>query len=246
MNKIRKILEDVKSGSRSVEEALESMKALPYEDIEFAKIDTHRDLRKGFPETIYAPGKRTEEIEEIVKHMISVSEPILITKADKDVYERLKKLVNKIEYNDKAKMIVVGEKRKTQTQKTILVVAAGTSDIPVAEEAAFTCEAMGSKTARVYDVGVAGLHRLLDKRGILASASVIIVVAGMEGALPSIVSGLVSCPVIAVPTSVGYGANLKGISALLTMLNSCSSGMGVVNIDNGFGAGYLASVIIRV
>lgn len=241
--KIKKLLEDVKSGRIQVNEAIEKLRGLPYEDLGFVKIDTHRSLRKGFPEVIFCQGKSVEQIKEIVGRMSKGSRTILAMRATEGVYKALRGVSDKVEYHPEAKAILIGEKSEVRTTRTILVVTGGTADIPVAEEAAITAEAMGNKVERLYDVGVAGLHRLLDAKEKLFSANVLIVVAGMEGALPSVVGGLVNRPVIAVPTSVGYGANFQGLSALLAMLSSCAPGVAVVNIDNGFGAGYIASLI---
>lgn len=242
----RKLLKQVQKGEISVEEALSRLRHLPYEDIEYAKIDTHRSLRKGFPEVIFCQGKTIQQIQGIVEKMLSLGELILGMRASQEIYEGVKEVAGHAEYNALAKAFYIGEKPKVKYKGTICIVSAGTADLPVAEEAAFTAEMMGNRIERLYDVGVAGLHRLLDKKEILTSATVLVVVAGMEGALPSVVGGLVDKPVIAVPTSVGYGANLGGLSALLTMLTSCVPGIGVVNIDNGFGAGYLAGLINRL
>jgi len=242
----RQLLEEVQKGRISVEEALTRLRHLPYEDIEYAKIDTHRTLRKGFPEVIFCEGKTVQQIQGIVEKMLSHGELILGMRASLEVFEGVKKIAERAEYNPLARAFFIGEKPKVKYKGTICIVSAGTADLPVAEEAALTAEMMGNRIERLYDVGVAGLHRLLDKKEILTSANVLVVVAGMEGALPSVVGGLVDKPVIAVPTSVGYGANLGGISALLTMLTSCVPGIGVVNIDNGFGAGYLAGLINRL
>lgn len=211
----------------------------------FAEVDVDRSRRRGFPEVIYSPGKTPQQIELIAQKILKSKQPLLITKSGKKIYSYLKKKIKGLKYNSKAKAIYSQNLKKNYTNKdrVILVITAGTSDIPIAEEAILTLQMMGYFIKRLYDVGVAGVHRILDKQDLLQEASVIIVVAGMEGALASVVSGLTSRPVIAVPTSCGYGANFKGLSALLTMLNSCSPGVGVVNIDNGFGAGYLAGLI---
>jgi NCAIR mutase (PurE)-related protein len=239
--KIREILEDVRAGKTDVAEALNMLKSLPYEDLGFAKIDTHRDLRRGFPEVIFCKGKTTEQILGIIEK--SGNNLIMGTKVNKDVYEAIKKKRADAVYHEAARIALLGNRKQKRTTKTILVVSAGTADQPVAEEAAVTAEAMGNPVERLYDVGVAGVHRLLDNKERLFNANVIIVVAGMEGALASVIGGLVDKPVIAVPTSVGYGASFEGLSALLTMLNCCSPGVVTVNIDNGFGAGYFASII---
>jgi hypothetical protein len=217
---------------------------LPYEDLEFAKIDTHREIRKGFPETIFCQGKTISQISQIIKKLPK-DQNILLTKANKNVYASVNTLYPAAQYNESAKTIVIQRYQPKQKKGTILILTAGTSDIPVAEEAVVTAELMGNKVETVYDVGVAGVHRLFDIKEKIFHANVIIVIAGMEGALASIVGGLASKPVIAVPTSVGYGASFKGIAPLLTMLNCCAEGVVVVNIDNGFGAGYFASLINR-
>jgi len=245
MNKedITAILEKVKSGEIEVDDAASSLKDLPFKDLGFAKVDNHRSLRNGFPEVIYCEGKSLDEIEAIVKEMLKHENNILASRASKEVYQRIKEIAPEAVYHERPRMIFIEKQKLEKTKSKILVVSGGTSDIPVAEEAVITAEALGNSVERLYDVGVAGIHRLLGNLDILNDAEVIITVAGMEGALASVVGGLVDKPVIAVPTSVGYGANFGGVSALLTMLNSCASGIGVVNIDNGFGAAYLASTI---
>lgn len=213
-------------------------------DLGFAKIDLQRKLRRGFPEVVFCQGKTRVQIKKIAGEIIKSGGPLLLTKLEKKDFDFLKKIFGKLKYNKLSRIAYIKSPQKTKFKKGIVLVAsAGTADIPVAEEASLTLEVMGSRVKRLYDVGVAGVHRLINNQKLLKQASVIVVVAGMEGALASIVSGLVSCPVVAVPTSIGYGANFKGLSALLTMLNCCSPGVGVVNIDNGFGAGYLASLI---
>lgn len=240
---MKKILENFKAGKVDLEEVLEKIKSLPYEDLEFAKIDTHRALRKGFPETIFCQGKTISQILKIIETMSKDNHNVLATKANKKIYAAVKKVYPDAEYNELAKTIVI-KRGKTKLKKgRILVITAGTSDIPIAEEAIVTAELMGNKVEKAYDVGVAGVHRLFDIKDKIFDANVIIVVAGMEGALASIVGGLTSKPVIAVPTSVGYGASFKGVAPLLTMMNCCAEGVVVVNIDNGFGAGYFASLI---
>ncbi len=243
---VERLLRDLKAGKVSVKEAMDSLRALPYEDLGFAKIDSHREIRRGIPEAVYCPGKTTEQIVAIVKRMVASRSLALATRASPEVYEHLKKSLDgaPVVYHDKARMVVAGRTPRAR-RGHVLVVTAGTSDIPVAEEAAVTAEALGNRVTRLYDVGVAGIHRVLDRRELLQGAKVVIVVAGMEGALPSVVAGLVDVPVIAVPTSVGYGASFDGLAALLGMMNACSPGVAVVNIDNGFGAGYLASTINR-
>ena len=244
--KITELLQNVKAGKVEIAEALSVLKALPYEDLGFAKIDTHRDLRKGFPEVILCKGKTLEQITKIVERHSLRNQVIMATKASKEVYQAVSKVRADASYYEAARIVVVGQERRKTTEKTILVVSAGTADLPVAEEAAVTAEVIGNTVERLYDVGVAGIHRLFDNTERLFHASVIVVVAGMEGALVSIVGGLVDKPLIAVPTSVGYGASFDGLAALLAMLNCCAPGVVVVNIDNGFGAGYFASIVNQV
>ena len=212
-----------------------------YHDLGFAKVDLHRIHRKGFPEVIYAKGKTYEQIEKISHRLLKEKQPLLVTKATQEQYLRLKKKFAGLQFNKQAGIIF--SKAKARKRGFVLIVTAGTSDIPVAEEARATLEVMGNKVKTLYDCGVAGIHRVLDKTKLLNKANAVIVIAGMEGALASVVGGLTKRPVIAVPTSVGYGASFKGLSALLTMLNCCAPGVAVVNIDNGFGAGYFASLI---
>lgn len=242
---MKKILQDFKAGKIDLAKVLEKIKSLPYEDLDFAKIDTHRSLRKGFPETIFCYGKTTSQILKIFETMSKRDHSILATKANKKIFSAVKKVYHEAEYNELAKTIVIRREKLKPKKGKILVITAGTSDIPVAEEAVVTAELMGNKIEKAYDVGVAGVHRLFDIKDKIFDANVIIVVAGMEGALASIVGGLSDKPVIAVPTSVGYGASFKGIAPLLTMMNSCAEGIVVVNIDNGFGAGYFASLVNR-
>jgi len=248
MNKerIKSLLDSVRAGSLTVDEAMEKMKSLPYDDLGFAKIDTHRSVRTGFPEVIFCEGKTVDQIREIVRRMMAQTSVILGMRASEEVYRAVREVTDRVEYRKEARAILVGEKPEPKSKGLILIVSAGTADLPVVEEAAVTAEVMGNRVEKLFDVGVAGVHRLLGNRERLYSANVIVVVAGMEGALPSVVGGLVDKPVIAVPTSVGYGANFHGLSALLTMLTSCVPGIGVVNIDNGFGAGYLAGLINRL
>jgi len=243
---LRKLLEDVRSGKTGIDEAVNSLKKLPFEDLGFAKVDHHRSIRKGFPEVIYSEGKTVEQIKTIVKRLMESDNNIMATRAGREVFEGIREVCGDAEYHELARIVVIRKKEVPVPEKRIAVVSAGTSDIPVAEEAAVTAEVMGNLVDRVYDVGVAGIHRLFANIDTLTGANVIIVVAGMEGALASVVGGMVDKPVIAVPTSVGYGASFGGLAALLTMLNSCASGIGVVNIDNGFGAGYLASLINKL
>jgi NCAIR mutase (PurE)-related protein len=221
------------------------MKDPGYKDLGFAKVDCARASRRGFPEVVYGKGKTREEIVRIAKRIVEHDGVLLITRSDEETYRAIKKIYPKARYYPKSGAICYSVKTPRKKHKKVLIITAGTSDIPVAEEAVATLEAMGEKVDLIYDAGVAGMHRLLDKRDRIEKAGVIIVIAGMEGALASVVSGLISKPVIAVPTSVGYGASFKGIAPLLTMLNSCSPGIAVVNIDNGFGAGYFASLINR-
>nr|WP_282706831.1 nickel pincer cofactor biosynthesis protein LarB [Natroniella acetigena] len=228
-----------------VESAMKQLKDLPFEDLGYAKVDHHRGLRNGYPEVIYCEGKSVDHIKGIVVKMLERNNNILATRANPEIYEALQDITDEIDYNELAKTVVIKKRELETTTSKILVVTGGTSDIPVAEEAVVTAQVLGNTVERLYDVGVAGIHRLLSNKNKLDEANIIITVAGMEGALASVVGGLVDKPVIAVPTSIGYGANFEGVSALLTMLNSCSSGIGVVNIDNGFGAAYLASTINR-
>ena len=235
----------VKKGQIGVDEAVDRLKTLPYEDIGFAKVDNHRSIRQGAPEIIFGQGKTPEQIVSIIRVLTKGGNDAIVTRTTREVFRKVKAVYKKALYNEQARMIVV-KKTARQARKNkglVLIISAGTSDIPVAEEAAVTAETMGNKVERLYDVGIAGIHRLLDNIDIIKAATVLVVVAGMEGALPSIVGGLVDKPVIAVPTSVGYGASFGGIAALLGMLNSCASGVSVVNIDNGFGAGYMANLI---
>ena len=243
--KLKTLLEDVKDGKLEISEALQSLRRLPFEDIGFAKVDHHRQLRTGFPEVIFCPGKTVERVKEISARILATGQLLLATRATLEMYEAVKSIDASARFNELGRTITVGEPAG-ELLEGILVVSAGTSDIPVAEETVETAQIMGNRVERLYDVGVAGLHRLLDNHEKLLSARVIVVVAGMEGALPSVVGGLVDIPVIAVPTSIGYGASFGGIAALLGMLNSCASGVTVVNIDNGFGAGYSAALINRL
>ena len=247
--RLKEILERLKKGEIGVEEALKLLKGFPFEDIGFAKLDTHRAIRKGFPEVVFCQGKTPAQVKKIVERLGSKNEVLLLTRASEPVFKAVKTIREDAVYHRVARLVVVGQShilsKEEPPGKEVLVLTAGTSDIPVAEEAAITCEVMRNKVVRLYDVGVAGLHRLFYYMDYLEKAGVIIVVAGMEGALASIVGGVVDKPVIAVPTSIGYGASFHGLSALLTMLNSCAPGVAVVNIDNGFGAGYFASLINR-
>lgn len=242
-NEIKKILDLVRDRRLSAEEALERLKVLPYEDIGFASIDHHRHIRQGMPEVILADGKTKEQVTEITKKMLMNKGDILITRATEEVFKGIKAIDKRARYNELGRTIVISVKRKGNGKGNILLVTAGTADIPFAEEARETALLFGSNVTSLYDVGVAGLHRILDRKEQILSARVIIVVAGMDGVLPSVIGGLVDKPVIAVPTSRGYGASFGGLAALLTMLNSCAAGVAVVNIDNGFGAASLAHKI---
>lgn len=237
-----RLLEEYKNSRLSHEEALKILKDLPFEDLEFARVDHHREIRKGIPEVVFGMGKTLDQIVEIVRRLNRSSSNILITRSQEDVYEALKKEFTEVEFWKHSRAIVIRKNRERTGKGKILVISAGTADIPVAEEAVLTADVFGNETDTLYDAGVAGVHRLLAERERLAAARVIIAVAGMEGALPSVVAGLVSAPVIAVPTSVGYGSHFSGLTPLLSMLNSCA-GVAVVNIDNGFGAAQFASII---
>ena len=236
---VKKLLQKVRSKTITVEHALEQLRTLPYEDIGFASIDHHRAIRQGFPEVIFCEGKTKAQIIDIARKLMKQGGSLLATRVQPEIARSLKRTIPRAVYYEDARVISV-EKRKATRIGRVLIVTAGTSDIPVAEEARITAEIMGSSVQTLFDVGVAGLHRLLDRRELLGEARVVVVVAGMDGVLPSVVGGLVNRPIIAVPTSQGYGASFGGLAALLTMLNACSSGIGVMNIDNGFGAGCLA------
>ena len=241
---IEKILFEFKNGQLSIEEAMDKIRYLPLEDIEYAVIDYNRELRVGCPEVIYGEGKSLEQIQGIVTNMKkNGAENILLTRVSSEAYDLVKKIYPNAVYHSSCRLIVIEENPFPKNKGIITIFSGGTTDIPVCEEAAITAEFLGNRIERVYDVGVAGLHRLLGKLDKIKQSNVIIVVAGMEGALASVIGGLTDKPVISVPTSIGYGANLGGIASLLSMLNSCASGVGVVNIDNGFGAGYLANNI---
>jgi hypothetical protein len=245
-NSIRKLFEQVRAGKVSPDEAVQRLRHLPFEDLGFAKVDHHRALRAGMPEVIFGQGKTPAQLATIFSRLAKHEGNILATRADKEQFAAVKKKVRRAEYREPARSIVLQRDKEKYGKGIIAIVSAGTSDIPVAEEAVVTAEIMGNDVERLYDVGVAGIHRLLANRRTLTRARVIVVCAGMEGALPSVVGGLVGVPVIAVPTSVGYGAAFKGVAALLGMMNSCASNVSVVNIDNGFGAGYVASLINRL
>lgn len=241
------LLNKVAGGEISAQDAAVRIKTEPYQDLGFAKIDYHRSVRQGAAEVIYGAGKTKEQIYEIVRSMLEHGEKsVLITRMSREAYEYISGKFP-VFYDENSKIGIAGDRStKQETVGKIVIATGGTSDIPVAEEAALTAEFYGSKVVRLYDVGVSGIHRLMDKVDDIASARVIVAVAGMEGALASVIGGMADCPVIAVPTSVGYGANFGGLSALLSMLNSCASGVSVVNIDNGFGAGYLANMINKM
>ena len=243
---VRALLESVRTGERSIDEALGDLAGLPFADLGFAHVDHHRHLRTGFPEVVLGSGKTAAQIIAILNELKKGGANLLCTRVDGDKAEAVRREVSGARYEEAARAIVVDQQPIEDTGRgTILVVSAGTSDLNVAEEAVLTARLGGNRVERVHDVGVAGLHRLLPRRAELEAAEVIVVVAGMEGALPSVIKGMVSRPVIAVPTSVGYGASFNGLAALLAMLNSCASGVVVVNIDNGFGAGYAASLFNR-
>lgn len=243
---LEKLLNDVKDGKVRVGSALQRLRHMPFEELDFATLDTHRSLRQGFPEVIFGSGKDVKQITGIIKALLRAKENCLVTRLDEKKAASLKKAFPNAVYNAISRTFFIKSHAvRPSGRGKILVVSAGTSDIPVAEEAAVIAEVMGNDVERLYDVGVAGLHRLLHKKDALFGANVIVAVAGMEGALPSVVAGLVDRPVVAVPTSVGYGANLGGLTTLMAMLNSCASGVSVVNIDNGFGAGYVAALINR-
>jgi NCAIR mutase (PurE)-related protein len=237
------LLEQFRAGKIPVEKVLHAFQAAPVADLGFAQVDTHRALRKNFPEVIFGAGKTPEQVVGIAAKLFELRQPVLVTRVTEAHARALKKKFKRVKHHALARCVTIEEKPLPKRAGFIAVVCAGTSDLPVAEEAAVTAEVMGNRVERVHDVGVAGLHRMLARMELLQSANVIVAVAGMEGALPSVLAGLVAKPVIAVPTSVGYGASFGGIAALLAMLNSCASGVTVVNIDNGFGAGYAASQI---
>jgi len=238
-------LEQVKGGQVEIDDAMEKLRHLPFEDLGFARVDHHRQLRKGFPEVIFCPGKTSEQIIRIFESLASKGNNVLATRAQPEVFDALVKAVPNARYDELARTIVLEQKELPPSKSVLPIVMAGTADLPVATEAKVTAEIMGQRTELVCDVGVAGLHRLFGHLPKLQKANIIIVVAGMEGALASVLGGLVSCPVIAVPTSIGYGCSFQGLSALLTMLNSCASGVTVVNIDNGFSAAVTATLINR-
>lgn len=243
---IKKILNGIKNNELSIDDAFDDLKELPFKDLGFAMIDNHREIRVGYPEVIYGGGKTVEQIREIIKFMLTKKNNILATRIEEEVYEAIKDLHPELKYNKLGRTITLKLDSIEKTKDYIAIISAGTSDIPVVEQAKETALILGNKVKVINDVGVAGIHRLFSKLDEIKKAKVIIVVAGMEGALASVIGGLVNKPIIAVPTSVGYGASLNGIAALLSMLNSCASGVSVVNIDNGFGAAYNASIINKL
>ncbi len=243
---LKKLFEQVRRGKLSADEAVQQLRHMPFEDIGFAKVDHHRALRVGMPEVIFGPGKEPVHLAEIFLKLSERGNNVLATRVTPEQVRAVRKRLPRAEHNKLARTISLQQKRENLGKGTVLIVSAGTSDVPVAEEAAVTAELMGNDVGRIYDVGVAGIHRLLAHKAELTQARVLIVCAGMEGALPSVVGGLVGVPVIAVPTSVGYGASFGGLTALLGMMNSCASNVTVVNIDNGFGAAYVASMINRL
>lgn len=243
---LESLLKKVRSGKLEIDEAIEKFIDIPYKELGFAKIDNHREIRSGYPEVIFGQGKTTDQVVNIIAYMLKGESNILATRATPEMYEKVKLIAPSANYDELSRCITIRKKEEVPTKSKIAIVTAGTADLPVAEEAAVTAEIFDNRIARFYDVGVAGVHRLYDKIGEIRKAKVVIVVAGMEGALPGLVGGMVDKPVIAVPTSIGYGANFSGLSALLAMLTSCASGMSVVNIDNGFGAGYLAGMINKL
>jgi pyridinium-3,5-biscarboxylic acid mononucleotide synthase len=246
IKEVEKLLKDVKTGNTSIESALEVLKNFPYTDLGFARIDHHREMRTGYPEIIYCAGKSVDQVKEIFRVMSERENNIIGTRANIEMYDAVRSILPDSTFFSDARIISLQKKKPVAPETTIAIITAGTSDIPVAEEAAVTAELLGNKVLRIYDAGVAGIHRLVDKLPEIRCCRVVIVIAGMEGALASVVGGLVDKPVIAVPTSVGYGASFGGISALLSMLTSCSTGITVVNIDNGFGAGFSAAMINRI
>ncbi len=243
---LKQLLINVQSGETGVDDAVEKLADLPYKDLAFAKIDNHREIRTGFPEVIFGQGKTPRQVRDIVEFLLTRESNILVTRVTTEMFEKVQEISSSAEYHEVARCITIRKKRPVLPETHIAVVTAGTTDLPVAEEAAVTAEIFDNRVTRFFDVGVAGVHRLFDNLDEIRRARVVVVIAGMEGALPSIVGGLVDKPVIAVPTSSGYGANFGGLSALLGMLTSCASGVSVVNIDNGFGAGYQAGMINKL
>lgn len=245
VQQLEHLLEQVRDGRTDIDSAMRALRHLPFEDLGFAKVDHHRAMRHGMPEVILGKGKTADQVAGIASALLAKSQNLLVTRATEDMAARVGELASETEYFPASGVVRVWRDREIRGKGTIAAVCAGTSDLPVLEEAKLTAEVMGNRVDSICDVGVAGIHRLLDQRVRLMDARVVIVCAGMEGALPSVVGGLVPCPVIAVPTSIGYGASFQGLAALLGMLNSCASNVTVVNIDNGFGAGYVASLINR-
>jgi len=242
---LKSLLQSVKDGRVSPDEAASRLATLPFEDIGFAKIDHHRTLRRGFPEAVFGAGKTPEQIKAIVDRMADHGQRVLVTRTTAEVHRLVRTTHAEARWHEAARCITIESAPRAPLPGCVAVLAAGTSDLPVAEEAAVVADFLGASVERVYDVGVAGIHRLLDRTETIRRADVVVVVAGMEGALPSVVAGLVDAPVVAVPTSIGYGAAFQGLAALLSMLNSCASGVGVVNIDNGFGGAHLACLILK-
>ncbi len=240
---LQKIIRDVRGRKLTTEKAFSKLKNLPYESFSFARVDHHRHFRKGFPEAVYAPGKTLSQLEKIIHSILRSGHGLIVTRLEAGIWKKLRKKFSSLHYEPEARLAYVGKRSVSQKSRPVAILTAGTSDIPVAEEAAVALELVGRKVLRLYDCGVAGLHRVFDQLPRLEKCSAIICIAGMDGVLPSVVGGLVSKPVIAVPTSVGYGANFQGLAPLLTMLNSCAQGVAVMNIDNGFGAACFASMI---
>ena len=243
---LSRLLERHKSGALSTDEALEELRDFPLKDMGFAHLDTHRELRTGYPEVVYCEGKTPEQLAKIMEFLLSKDAPILGTRASKEHFAAVKNMSPELSYDELSRTITLRRNVRELTESYVAVVTAGTSDIPAALEAAVTAELFGSRVEKVFDVGIAGLHRVLHRIDVIRKAKVVVAVAGMEGALPGVLGGLIDAPIIALPTSVGYGANFQGLSALLTMLNSCAAGIAVVNIDNGFGAGYMADKLNRL
>ena len=243
---LRSLLEDIREGRLSVENGLDRLREFPYKDLGHAKIDSHREIRVGCPEVIFCQGKTVKQVVDIVRFMLTLDTNILATRATEEIYHAVREICADAHYHPEARTLVIRKKDIPKPESYVAIVSAGTSDLPVAHEAAVTCELLGNRVEMINDVGVAGIHRLFDHLKAIRGAKVVVAVAGMEGALASVVGGLVDKPVIAVPTSVGYGASFHGLAALLAMLNSCAPGVCVVNIDNGFGAGYIASIINRL
>jgi NCAIR mutase (PurE)-related protein len=245
-NDIKQVLDRVKNHELDPDQAADLLKDFSFQELEYAKIDHHRELRRGYPEIIFCEGKTHEQVRGIIRAMLEAGSDIMATRATPDLFKAVSDLDPKLQYHETARIIYIRQKKPSIPDTSVCVITAGTSDIPVAEEAAITAELLGNHVERVFDVGVAGIHRLVKKLDVIKKSRVVIVVAGMEGALASIVGGLINIPVVAVPTSVGYGANFNGLSALLAMLTSCAGGVAVMNIDNGFGAGYYASMINKL